>query len=60
MLLPALQRRNRMNARLAARIRKDTTMSLKWIAHHLEMGTWTHLSNLLGAKRKQKRLKSEN
>ena len=49
-----------MNARLAARIRKDTTMSLKWIAHHLEMGTWTHLSNLLGAKRKQERLKSEN
>jgi REP element-mobilizing transposase RayT len=46
--------------RLAARLRKETTMSLKWIAQHLEMGSWTHVSNLLGAKRKQETLKSEN
>ena len=46
--------------RLAARIRKDTTMSLQWIAQHLEMGRWTHVSILLGAKRKQESLKSEN
>jgi REP element-mobilizing transposase RayT len=46
--------------RLAARIRKDTTMSLKWIAQHLEMGRWTHVSTLLGAKRKQESLKSED
>ena len=46
--------------RLAARIRKDTTMSLKWIAQHLEMGRWTHVSILLGAKRKQESLKGEN
>jgi REP element-mobilizing transposase RayT len=46
--------------RLAARIRKETTMSLKWIAQHLEMGSWTHVSNLLGARRKQESLKSEN
>jgi hypothetical protein len=25
--------------RLAARLRKETTMSLKWIAQHLEMGS---------------------
>jgi hypothetical protein len=46
--------------RLAARIRKQTTMSLKWIAQHLAMGSWTHVSNLLGARRKQQSLKSEN
>jgi hypothetical protein len=46
--------------RLAARLRKETTMSLKWIAHHLEMGSWTHVSNLLVAKRKQESLKSED
>ena len=45
---------------IAARIRKETTMSLKWIAEHLAMGSWTHVSNLLGAHRKQESLKSEN
>jgi hypothetical protein len=43
--------------RMAARLRKDTTMSLKWIAEHLEMGSWTHVSNLLGAKRMTETLK---
>ena len=38
--------------RLAARLRKDTTLNLKWIAQHLKMGSWTHVSNLLGAKTK--------
>jgi REP element-mobilizing transposase RayT len=46
--------------RLAARLRKETTMSLKWIAQRLEMGSWTYVSNLLGAKRKDQSLKSEN
>jgi hypothetical protein len=41
--------------RMAARIRKETTMSLKWMAQHLAMGGWTHVSNLLGARRKGKR-----
>jgi hypothetical protein len=45
--------------RVAARLRKETTMSLKWIAQHLEMGSWTHVSNLLGARRKLESLKSE-
>jgi len=35
-------------------------MSLKWIAQHLEMGSWSHVLNLLAAKRKQETLKSEN
>jgi hypothetical protein len=46
--------------RLAARLRKNTTMSLKWIAEHLQMVSWTHVSNLLGAYRKRESLKSEN
>jgi hypothetical protein len=34
-------------------------MSVKWIAQRLEIGGWTNVSNLLGAKRKQECLKSE-
>ena len=34
-------------------------MRLKWIAQHLEMGSWTHISNLLGT-RKHESFKSEN
>ena len=32
---------------LAKALRSETTMSLKWIAQRLEMGSWTHVSNLL-------------
>jgi REP element-mobilizing transposase RayT len=32
---------------LACRLRRETAVSLKWIAEQLEMGTWTHVSNLL-------------
>ncbi len=46
--------------RLARRIRRETTMSLKWIAEHLAMGSWTHVSNLLGTERKRESSKSEN
>jgi hypothetical protein len=46
--------------RLAARIRRETTMSLKWIAEHLAMGSWTHVSNLLVAERQRESLRSEN
>ena len=33
--------------RLARRLRQETTMSLKWIAQRLNMGSWTYVSNLL-------------
>ena len=39
---------------LAQRLRKETTMPLKWIALRLQMGSWTYVSNLLAAKRSQK------
>jgi hypothetical protein len=33
--------------KLARKLRAQTTVSLKWIAQRLEMGTWTYVSNLL-------------
>ncbi len=35
---------------MARRLRQETTMSLKWIAQRLQMGTWTYVSNLLSEK----------
>ena len=58
--LRAARKGDEQKVRLAARLRKETTMSLKWIAQHLEMGSWTHVSNLLAARRKRESLKSEN
>ena len=40
--------------RIAGRLRAETTMTLKWIAGRLQMGAWTHVSNLLSATRKGK------
>jgi REP element-mobilizing transposase RayT len=33
--------------RIARRLRQETTMTLAWIAQRLNMGVWTHVSNLL-------------
>ena len=35
---------------LAQRLRAETTVTLKWIAAELHMGTWTHVANLLSDK----------
>lgn len=35
--------------RLAQRLRGETTVSLKWIAQRLKMGSWTYLANCLYA-----------
>ena len=32
---------------MARRLRRESTMTLKWIAQRLQMGTWTYVSNLL-------------
>ena len=40
---------------IAARLRRETTMSLKWLAARLEMGSWTNVANLLAARRRAKR-----
>jgi hypothetical protein len=44
---------DRVKVKLAQRLRRETTMSLKWIAGRLQMGSWTYVSNLLHEKRKQ-------
>jgi len=36
--------------RFRLRLRQETTMSLKWIAQRLQMGSWTYISNLLNGK----------
>jgi hypothetical protein len=38
---------DRRKVALALEVRSRTTMSLKWVAGRLRMGTWTNLSNLL-------------
>jgi REP element-mobilizing transposase RayT len=40
---------------VARQLRSQTSVSLRWIADRLEMGTWTHVSNLLA-----KSVKSED
>jgi len=37
---------------VARRLRKETTMTLKWIALRLQMGSWTYVFNLLAAPRR--------
>jgi len=45
---PAAQRKgDRRKVRLARRLRQETTMTLRWIADRLKMGTWTHVANRL-------------
>ena len=38
---------------MAARLRRETTMTLKWIAEHLAMGSGNNVSNRLAAARKR-------
>ena len=46
------QQGDREKLDMAWRLRQETTMSLKWIAQRLHMGSWTYLSNLLVLRRK--------
>ena len=34
---------------IARRLRRETTVTLKWIAARLQMGSWTYLANLISA-----------
>jgi putative transposase len=40
---------------IAERLRRETTMTLAWIAHRLQMGTKTHLAHLLYRRRRNGR-----
>jgi len=47
--LKARRKGDKNKVAIAARLRKQTTMTLKWIAEHLEMGSWNNVSNLLAS-----------
>ena len=32
--------------KLALRLRRETTVTINWIAERLQVGTWTHLNHL--------------
>jgi len=40
---------------VAVRLRGETTMTLKWVAKRLAMGSWSNVSNLLAAAQKKAR-----
>ena len=42
-----LSANHRIKVGLAQRLRRETTMDLKWIAQELAVGSWKYLSNLL-------------
>jgi REP element-mobilizing transposase RayT len=48
--LGALPKGHQSKVELARQLRSETTVSLKWIAEQLKMGSWTYVSNLLNAK----------
>ncbi len=53
-----LKKRRKSDARkvrIAQRLRAETTMTLKWIAAELQMGAWTHVSNLLSAQQRKRK-----
>jgi REP element-mobilizing transposase RayT len=45
--LAGLAKGNKGKVAVARRLRQESTMSLKWIARRLHMGSWTYVSNLL-------------
>jgi putative transposase len=45
---------DQLKIKLAKQLRAETAVSLKWIGRRLEMGSWTHVSNLLRADKKTK------
>jgi REP element-mobilizing transposase RayT len=50
--LAQLPKGDKEKVKLARLLRQETTMTLKWIAQHLSMGSWTYVSNLLGPREK--------
>jgi hypothetical protein len=38
---------DRRKVKIARRLRQEKTMTLKWVADRLKMGTWTHVTNRL-------------
>jgi hypothetical protein len=47
---PRRRKSDEQKVKLAGRLRRETTLSLKWIAQRLPMGSCTCVSNLLNEK----------
>ena len=45
--LPQRKKSDPVKVALALRLRQETTLTLKWIAERLHMGSWEYLSRLL-------------
>jgi hypothetical protein len=45
--LPMRRKGDPGKVEIARRLRQETTVALKWIAHRLMMGTWTNVTNRL-------------
>ena len=52
--LPTRRKGDKQKVLMARRLRSETTMTLKWIAARLQMGTWTHVNHLLYWHRQKK------
>jgi REP element-mobilizing transposase RayT len=50
--LAARSKADKGKVAVARRLRQETTMSLKWVAQALQMGSWTYVSNLLNRRAK--------
>ena len=46
---------HKVKVAIAKRLRKETTMTLKWIAQRLQMGSWTYVFNLLASEKSRKK-----
>ena len=46
--------------KIARRLRKETTMTLAWVAQRLHMGSWTYVANLLYEKPNRRSVNSED
>jgi len=44
------RKKDKGKVKLARQLRAQTTMTLRWIAERLRMGSWTYVSNLLREK----------
>jgi len=49
--LAGVSKGDQRKVRIAVRLRRESTMTLKWMAKRLAMGTWTNVSNLLAMER---------
>lgn len=57
--LPRRRKADPLKLLVAARLRQETTMTLKWIAGRLAMGTWKYLNGRLHARREELKSKSK-